>query len=153
MHTNTSTERHIIQPQSCPHRNNSQLSFIPSTLMLPVCFFNLTVYVSESKPVSITPTGAISMRGKANNMSDESKAWILTSFCICPEPADSHFQSWGFLSARLVFRWTYNGCLCCKTCHYSIFAWVMSVSADLCLSISLFFKLHCRICNGRLCNA
>lgn len=43
--------------------------------------------------------------------------------------------------------WIYNGCLCFKTYHYSIFAWVMSVSADLCLS-TLFFlpklALHCR---------
>lgn len=34
--------------------------------------------------------------------------------------------------------WIYNSCLCFKTYHYSIFAWVMSVSADLCLSTFFF---------------
>lgn len=54
-HTNTSTETyyHILHAV-----------FVSSTLLLPVCFSNLTVYISGSKTVSITPTRAISMREK-----------------------------------------------------------------------------------------
>lgn len=158
MHTNTSTKRHIIQRQSYTHRNNSQLSFVPSTLLLPVCFFNLTVYISESKPVSITPTRAISMREKQIKclMKANPGSWP-HSVWICSEPADSHFQSGEFLSARLVFGWTYICCLCFKTYHYSIFAWVMPVSADLCLSTlsfsNLFYIAEEGNCNDRLCNA
>lgn len=44
--------------------HNLHVVFVSSTLLLPVCFFNLTVYISGSKPVSITPTRAISMREK-----------------------------------------------------------------------------------------
>lgn len=38
--------------------------FVSSTLLLPVCFFNLSVYISASKPVRGTPTRAISTREK-----------------------------------------------------------------------------------------
>lgn len=62
--------------------HNLNVVFVSPTLLLPVCFFNLTVYISWSKPVSVTPTRAISVREKQIKCLDESRAWILTSFWL-----------------------------------------------------------------------
>lgn len=45
---------------------------------------------------------------------------------VIPKAVNSSVADWPLTG------WIYNGCLCFKTYHYSIFAWVMSVSTDLC---------------------
>lgn len=81
-------------------------------------------------------------------MSDECEGWIPNH--IPPEcaPSQQKVISKAVNSSvpdRPLFGWIYNGCLYFKTYHYSIFAWVMSVSADFCLSVPSYYKLvlHC----------
>lgn len=81
----THRQRDTLSNLNPPHTDtvyNLHVVFVSSTLLLPVCFFNLAVYISESKPVSRTPSTAISMREKQIKMSDECKAWILTTFWL-----------------------------------------------------------------------
>lgn len=86
--------RECKQVHKCPHVHETQTrGFTPPTVLHagllatrmspppPVCSFNLHVYVSVSRPVSLIPTGAIQHEGKANVTPDESRAQIL-NLCL-----------------------------------------------------------------------
>lgn len=93
-----------------------------------VCFPNLTVYISGSKLVSRIPNRAISLRGKANKMSDESRGLnpdlILTRGATGATTA-SERVAFPKASCAAPLLQCLHVCAM-KTCHYSIFAWVLS---------------------------
>lgn len=96
IHMNTSTHAHtqaytplhkqIPMHTETPH--NMHMLFVFSISSAPVCFFNPSVYISESKPVSIGPNRAISMEGKANKTSDESKTGFWPHFDSVPAASE-----------------------------------------------------------------
>lgn len=131
-----------------PHADalhNLPAVFVCSTLLPPVCFFNLTVCISQSKPVRVSPAKAISVREKQIKglMKAKSGSWPhsdwICSLTVISKAVKSSVPGCPVLGS------IHNGCLFFKTYHDSIFIQTFVWT--------LFYIAEDRNCNDRLCIA